>query len=111
MAARSERWLFKHWSAELAQRAQAMEELRYGLVRVKTCRAVLLGVWFHALFFFSLGSPVGCRERLPKPPLIAVDEVMDGLSRLRRTYTLPAPLALSDILDIFIDIWDDEDMR
>lgn len=50
-------------------------------------------------------------ERMPKPPLVALEEVVEGLSKLRRTYQLPAPLALSDVLDIFIDIWDDEDMR
>lgn len=50
-------------------------------------------------------------ERMPKPPLVDVEDVTDELSKLRRTYTLPAPLSLSDILDIFVDIWDDEEMR
>lgn len=47
-------------------------------------------------------------ERAPKPPLKGVEEVVEGLSKLRRTFELPAPMALSDILDIYIDIWDSE---
>jgi len=44
----------------------------------------------------------------PYPPEVDSDEVIEELSRLQRTYTLPGPMRLPDIIDLYLDCWDDE---
>ena len=54
--------------------------------------------------------PVPCSKRPPRPPIVGLADIMDGLSHLCRTYELPSRIALPDMIDIFIDIWDDADL-
>ncbi|GBG30110.1 Hypothetical Protein FCC1311_063302 [Hondaea fermentalgiana] len=40
---------------------------------------------------------------------IPYEEVIAGLASLRRTYDLPRPIRLSDLIDIYLDIWESQD--
>jgi hypothetical protein len=42
------------------------------------------------------------------PPELDSEELIEELSKLQRTYTLPGPMRLPDIVDLFQDIWDEE---
>ena len=44
----------------------------------------------------------------PYPPEVDSDEVIEELGKLQRTYTLPGPMRLPDIIDLYLDCWDDE---
>lgn len=41
----------------------------------------------------------------PSPPPVPVEEVMEELSKLQRSYELPGPMRLPDIIDLYTDIW------
>jgi len=51
---------------------------------------------------------VGPVDRTPAAP-IPYDEVLTGLASLRRTYELPHPIRLPDLIDIYLDIWESLD--
>ena len=42
------------------------------------------------------------------PPPVDLDEVADELSELRRSYELPGPMRLPDLIELYVDIWDEE---
>ncbi|KAA0153344.1 hypothetical protein FNF29_03159 [Cafeteria roenbergensis] len=44
----------------------------------------------------------------PYPPELDSEEVIEELAKLQRTYTLPGPMRLPDIIDLYLDIWDEE---
>ena len=47
-------------------------------------------------------------NRPPPPPPVRYDEVVRGLLQVQRTYELPGPMTLPDIISVFRDIWDCE---
>lgn len=53
-------------------------------------------------------SPQGEAEPTHAAP-IPYEEVISGLASLRRTYDLPRPMRLSDLIDIYLDIWESQD--
>ncbi|ETW07090.1 hypothetical protein H310_03160 [Aphanomyces invadans] len=46
------------------------------------------------------------RPRPPKPEPVALELLLEGLTSMKRTYDLPHPMALADLVGIYIDIWD-----
>ena len=34
------------------------------------------------------------------------DDLIEGLANYRRTWTLPGPMRLPDLVDVYQDIWD-----
>jgi len=40
---------------------------------------------------------------------IPYEEVLSGLASMRRTYELPRPIRLADIIDLYLDIWESQD--
>ncbi|RHY26435.1 hypothetical protein DYB32_007613 [Aphanomyces invadans] len=45
-------------------------------------------------------------DRPPKPEPVALELLLEGLTSMKRTYDLPHPMALADLVGIYIDIWD-----
>lgn len=45
-------------------------------------------------------------RRPPLPPALDYDELFDNLSELRREYTLPGPIRLPELVDLYQDVWD-----
>ena len=39
--------------------------------------------------------------------MVDMEEVYQELSKLQREYMLPGPMRLSDVIDVYLDIWDD----
>lgn len=54
-----------------------------------------------------LSRPPGFVEP-PYPPELDSEELIDNLARLQRTYTLPGPVRLPDLIDLYQDIWEEE---
>lgn len=50
-------------------------------------------------YSYSICSPI---RRSP----VSSDLIFDGLSSLRRTFDLPQPMALADLVDILVEIWE-----
>uniref|UniRef100_A0A7S1G7I8 Protein FAM184A/B N-terminal domain-containing protein n=1 Tax=Bicosoecida sp. CB-2014 TaxID=1486930 RepID=A0A7S1G7I8_9STRA len=44
-------------------------------------------------------------KRPPSPPPVPIEEVMEELAKLQRSYELPGPMRLPDIIDVYVDIW------
>jgi hypothetical protein len=42
-------------------------------------------------------------------PAVRYEEVIAGLASLRRTYDLPHPMKLSEVVDIYLDVWETQD--
>ena len=42
----------------------------------------------------------------PPPPMPRYDDLIEGLANYRRTWTLPGPMRLPDLVDVYQDIWD-----
>lgn len=43
------------------------------------------------------------------PPAVDIDAVAEGLFQLRRTYELPGPMRLPDLVDLYLELWEEED--
>lgn len=50
-------------------------------------------------------------RRPPPPPPVHIEPVRAGLSQLRRTYELPGRMNLAKIIDVYVDIWEQEELR
>ncbi|KAF0691330.1 Aste57867_17418 [Aphanomyces stellatus] len=44
--------------------------------------------------------------RPPKRPPVPSETIFEGLSSMKRTFELPQPMALADIVELYVDIWD-----
>ena len=44
----------------------------------------------------------------PYPGEVDSEEVIEQLAKLQRTYTLPGPMRLPDVIDLYLDIWEEE---
>ena len=53
-------------------------------------------------------KPQGAAEVPPSAP-IPYEQVIAGLASLRRTYELPQPIPLAELIDIYLDIWESQD--
>ena len=42
------------------------------------------------------------------PPPVDVDAVYEELAILRRSYTLPGPMPLRDVVHLLVELWDEE---
>ena len=50
-------------------------------------------------------------QKPPPPPKVDFDQVYDELAVLRRSYTLPGPMRLTDVVDLFVEMWAAEEMN
>mmetsp|Transcript_2521 Transcript_2521/g.3564 ORF Transcript_2521/g.3564 Transcript_2521/m.3564 type:complete len:100 (+) Transcript_2521:475-774(+) len=64
-----------------------------------------LDTWEKARSKWRTDRTKNKREKLPP---VSYDEVIKGLSQVQRTFDLPGKMALSDIVDVFVDIWECE---
>mmetsp|Transcript_19695 Transcript_19695/g.32359 ORF Transcript_19695/g.32359 Transcript_19695/m.32359 type:complete len:363 (-) Transcript_19695:2021-3109(-) len=55
-----------------------------------------------------LDAPVS-NTPTPYPAPVPYEEVLVGLASVRRTYVLPGPIRLPDLIDIYLDIWESQD--
>ncbi|TMW63117.1 hypothetical protein Poli38472_002058 [Pythium oligandrum] len=46
------------------------------------------------------------QTRPPRPPSVPSHLIFDGLSSVRRTFDLPQRMALGDIVELFVEIWE-----
>ncbi|KAG9403295.1 hypothetical protein AC1031_005941 [Aphanomyces cochlioides] len=44
--------------------------------------------------------------RPPKRPPVPSESIFEGLSSMKRTFELPQPMNLGDIVELYVDIWD-----
>lgn len=49
------------------------------------------------------------KDMRPDPPPVPADEVIEGLTKEARTYDLPGPMKLSEVMTLYQDIWDAEE--
>jgi hypothetical protein len=42
----------------------------------------------------------------PRPPAVPSHLLFDGLSSMRRTFDLPHRMALGDVVELFVEIWE-----
>lgn len=42
----------------------------------------------------------------PMPPPLPYEELVEGLATMRRTYELPTPVRLGDLVEVYLDVWD-----
>ena len=48
-------------------------------------------------------------KALPKkPPIPPYDDLIEGLANRRRTFLLPGPIRLPDLIEVYTDIWEVE---
>jgi len=50
-------------------------------------------------------------QKPPMPPAVDYDQVYDELAVLRRSYTLPGPMRLQDIVELFVEMWAAEEQN
>jgi hypothetical protein len=43
------------------------------------------------------------------PALIGYEEVVEGLASFRRTFELPRPVRLGNLVEIYLDVWESQD--